>query len=150
MTIVLPNDRKSYEEFQTTLTAEKWDELRSNFPSMRGTLLLPKFKMEYETQLNDALKALGMTSAFSHMADFSKMVEEDASLFISEVKQKTYIDVNEEGTEAAAVTGVIMDTASAPANAPFLMDVNRPFFFIITDNKTGIVLFMGFVANPER
>ena len=119
MTIVLPNERKSYEEFQSTLTAEKWDELRSNFPSMRGTLLLPKFKMEYETQLNDALKALGMTSAFSDMADFSKMVEEDASLFISEVKQKTYIDVNEEGTEAAAVTGVIMDTTSAPADAPF-------------------------------
>ena len=75
--------------------------------------------MEYETQLNDALKALGMTSAFTDMADFSKMVEGDASLFISEVKQKTYIDVNEEGTEAAAVTGVQMDTASAPADAPF-------------------------------
>ncbi|MFS0690107.1 serpin family protein [Sporosarcina sp. 179-K 8C2 HS] len=149
MTIVLPNEQKSFEEFQTTLSAEKWDELRSNFGSMRGTLLLPKFKIEYETELNDALEALGMESAFTDRADFSKMVEGDDSLFISKVKQKTYIDVNEKGTEAAAVTGVQIEETSAPPDDPFVMDVNRPFFFVITDNETGVVLFMGFVVNPE-
>ena len=89
MTIVLPNEQKSYKEFQTTLSAEKWEGFQSDFKSMRGTLLLPKFKMEYETELNDALEALGMASAFTDSADFSKMVEGDASLLISKVKQKT-------------------------------------------------------------
>ena len=149
MTIVLPNEQKSYEEFQTLLSAEKWGVLQSDFKSMRGTLLLPKFKMEYETELNDALEALGMASAFTDSADFSKMVEGDASLLISKVKQKTYIDVNEEGTEAAAVTSVQMEATSAPVDDPFEMEVNRPFFLMITDDETGVILFIGFVANPE-
>jgi len=105
--------------------------------------------MSYETELNDALDALGMTSAFEEGANFSKMIEEDAPLFISKVKQKTFIDVNEEGTEAAAVTGVQMDATSAPADDPFVMEVNRPFFFAITDNETGAILFIGFISNPE-
>ena len=149
MTIVLPNEQKSFKEFQTTLSAEKWEEIQSDFKSLRGTLLLPKFKLEYETKLNEALEALGMASSFTDMADFSKMVEGDASLFISEVKQKTFIDVNEEGTEAAAVTGVQMDTTSAPADDPFVMEVNRPFFIAITDDETGNILFLGFIANPK-
>ncbi|WP_432363488.1 serpin family protein [Sporosarcina sp. UB5] len=148
MTIILPNEQKSFKEFQNSLSAEKWAELHSDFKSMRGTLLLPKFKMEYETELNGALETLGMASAFTDFANFSKMVEGDKSLFISKVKQKTYIDVNEEGTEAAAVTSVQMDTASAPVDDPFIMEVNRPFFFAITDDETGVVLFMGFVATP--
>ncbi|WP_336824330.1 serpin family protein [Sporosarcina sp. USHLN248] len=149
MTIVLPNEQKSFKEFKDTLSAEKWTALQSDFNSLKGTLLLPKFKMVYEAELNDALEALGMTSAFTDKANFSKMVEGDSSLFISKVKQKTYIDVNEEGTEAAAVTGISVDTASAPADDPFVMEVNRPFFFTITDDETGVVLFIGFVANPE-
>lgn len=149
MTIVLPNEQKSFKEFKDTLSAEKWTALQSDFKGLKGTLLLPKFKMEYETELNDALEALGMRSAFKDRADFSKMVEGDASLFISKVKQKTYIDVNEEGTEAAAVTGISVDTTSAPVDDPFVMEVNRPFFFAITDDETGVVLFIGFVANPE-
>ena len=149
MTIVLPNEQKSFDEFQAMLSAEKWEALQSDFKSMRGTLLLPKFKMEYETELNDALKSLGMASAFTDFADFSKMVEGDASLLISKVKQKTYIDVNEEGTEAAAVTSVQMEATSAPVDTPFEMEANRPFFLMITDDETGIVLFIGFVANPE-
>nr|WP_285847060.1 serpin family protein [Sporosarcina luteola] len=149
MTIVLPNEQKNFDEIKTTLSADKWDELSSNFRSMRGTLLLPKFKMAYETELNGALEALGMADAFTDRADFSKMVEGDVSLAISKVKQKTYIDVNEEGTEAAAVTGIQMEVASGPPDAPFVMDVNRPFFLAITDEETGIILFMGFIANPE-
>ena len=149
MTVILPNEGVGLDEFQSTLTNGKWEEIQSGMNSMRGTILLPKFKMSYETELNDALEALGMVSAFSDNADFSKMVEGDASLFISKVKQKTYIDVNEEGTEAAAVTGIQVDTASAPIDDPFVMDVNRPFFFAITDDVTGVVLFMGVVANPE-
>jgi len=149
MTVVLPNEGIGLDKFQSTLTSSKWEEIQSGMQSLKGTILLPKFKMSYETELNEALEALGMASAFTDTADFSKMVEGDASLFISKVKQKTYIDVNEEGTEAAAVTGISVDTTSAPVDDPFVMDVNRPFFFAITDDETGVVLFMGFVANPE-
>lgn len=149
MTIVLPNEGVGLDEFQSTLSSERWEEIQSGMYSTRGTILLPKFKMSYETELNDALETLGMTSAFEEGANFSKMIEEDAPLFISKVKQKTFIDVNEEGTEAAAVTGVQMDDTSAPADDPFVMDVNRPFFFAITDNETGAILFMGFISNPE-
>ncbi|MGG0670964.1 serpin family protein [Lederbergia citrisecunda] len=149
MTVILPNEGVGLEEFQSTLSSGKWEEVQSGMKSMKGTILLPKFKMSYETELNDALEALGMPRAFTDKADFSKMVEGDASLFISKVKQKTYIDVNEEGAEAAAVTGVQMDTASAPPDDPFVMDVNRPFFLAITDGETGAVLFLGVIANPE-
>lgn len=149
MTVVLPNEGVGLAEFQSTLSSEKWEDIRSGLKRMKGTILLPKFKLSYETELNGALEALGMASAFTENANFSKMVEGDASLFISKVKQKTYIDVNEEGTEAAAVTGIEVDMTSAPADDPFIMDVNRPFFFVITDEETGVVLFMGAIANPE-
>lgn len=149
MTVILPNEGVGLVEFQSKLSSGKWEEMQSGMNSMRGTILLPKFKMEYETELNDALEALGMTGAFEEGANFSKMIEEDAPLFISKVKQKTFIDVNEEGTEAAAVTGVMVSETSAPADDPFVMEVNRPFFFAITDNETGAILFMGFISNPE-
>ncbi|MFC5604999.1 serpin family protein [Sporosarcina koreensis] len=149
MIVVLPNEGVDLDEFHSTLTSEKWEEIKSDMNRTRGTILLPKFKMSYETELNDALEALGMSSAFEEGANFRKMIEEDAPLFISKVKQKTYIDVNEEGTEAAAVTGVQMDAGSAPPDDPFVMDVNRPFFFAITDDETGAILFMGLIANPE-
>lgn len=149
MTILLPREQKSFKAFQEIFSAEKWAALQSDFKKLQGTLQLPRFKVEYETELNSALENLGVATAFTDSADFSKMVEGDASLFISKVKQKTYIDVNEEGTEAAAVTGVQMDTTSAPVGDPFVMDVNRPFFFAITDEETGAILFIGSLANPE-
>ncbi|WHT48427.1 serpin family protein [Sporosarcina thermotolerans] len=119
-----------------------------NEKNTRGTILLPKFKLAYETELNEALKALGMKSAFKEGANFSKMIEGDESLLINRVKQKTYIDVNEEGTEAAAVTGVEVGVTSAPPDDPFIMEVNRPFFIAITDDETGAILFMGSISNP--
>lgn len=149
MTVVLPNEGVVLDEFQSTLTSDRWEEIQSGMKSLKGTILLPKFKLSYETELNEALESLGMASAFTNQADFSKMVEGDASLLISKVKQKTYIDVNEEGTEAAAVTGIQMDASSAPPDDPFVMEVNRPFFIAITDDESGVVLFMGLIANPE-
>ncbi|MCG7343575.1 serpin family protein [Sporosarcina sp. ACRSL] len=145
MTVIMPNDLS---EFTSTLSIERWEEIRASMTSTRGTILLPKFKLSYETELEDALKALGMTNAFTEMADFSKMVEEVTPLRISKVKQKTYIEVNEEGTEAAAVTGVQMEATSAPADDPFIMEVNRPFFIAITDEETGAIVFIGSIKNP--
>ena len=78
-----------------------------------------------------------MTTAFSEGANFSKMIQEDDPLWISQVKQKTFIDVNEEGTEAAAATSVEMVTESFNMDGPFRMEVNRPFLITITENKSG-------------
>lgn len=149
MTVVLPEKTLALEDFTGTLSTENWGLFQTAFNEREGTVLLPRFKMAYETELNGALEALGMTSIFTESANLSHMVEEDANLFISTVKQKTYIDVNEEGTEAAAVTGVQVGVTSAPADGPFHMEMNRPFFLMITDEKTGVVLFVGYVANPQ-
>lgn len=110
--------------------------------------MLPKFKMDYEVVLNEPLKTLGMIGAFDENANFSKMIKEKDLIWISEVKQKTFIDVNEKGSEAAA-TSVAIVTVSEPVNT-FLMEVNRAFFFTITHQPTGAILFMGSIADPSK
>ena len=101
--------------------------------------------------LNDPLKVLGMDIAFNPtLADFSRMASLEIlgkNLYIGEVIHKTFVEVNEEGTEAAAVTSVGVEATSAgPLPIPFIVD--RPFFFAIRDNQTKTVLFMGVVVNP--
>ena len=102
--------------------------------------MLPRFKLEYGVNLNDTLKALGMEIAFIGGADFSGMAP---NLLISEVKHKTFVEVNEEGTEAAAATGVTI-LESVPPD----FRVDRPFFFAIYDAETETILFMGTVTEP--
>ena len=98
--------------------------------------------------LNDPLKALGMKTAFADNADFSGIASEP--LCISQVKQKSYVAVNEEGTEAAAVTTVTMSANAVRMPPPdlFTMILDRPFFFVISDVGTGSILFMGIVNDP--
>src|SRR6185295_7871861 len=98
-------------------------------------LILPRFKVEYEVNLNDALKALGMSEAFdATRANFSGIAQE--RIYISEVKHKTFAEVNEEGTVAAAVTSVGIRVASVqPPQENFIMKVDRPFFVAIRDNQ---------------
>ncbi len=124
------------------------DKLLAGFMQREGTLFLPRFKLEYSVTLNDALQSLGMRRAF-HGADFSAMSDE--SLEVSEVKQKSYVEVNEEGTEAAAVTtGIMQTTAILQPQPPFEMVVDRPFFFVIVENRTQSVLFMGVVNDLSK
>lgn len=148
MKVFLPKKSSSLEEFEQLLTMDNWRAWNAEFRSRQGTILLPKFQLEYEAVLNDALEQLGMVTAFGG-ADLSRMVQGDGSLPITEVKQKTFIDVNEEGTEAAAATSVATGT-SAPAEGPFHMEVNRPFFIAIADEESGVILFLGSIANPEE
>ena len=150
MKVFLPKEDSSLEEFRKLLTNENWVAWNKEFDARQGTVLLPKFQLEYETLLNDALGKLGMGSAFEDTADFSKMIKEGDPLKISKVKQKTFIDVNEEGTEAAAVTSVEMVTESGSVDESFNMEVNRPFFFTITDDETDTILFMGAISNPQE
>jgi len=109
-------------------------------------LALPKFKIESEFGLGDALQAMGMTQAFSPDADFSGMTG-NRELHIGAVIHKAFVDVNETGTEAAAATAVIMELTMAPAE-PINVTVDRPFLFMIYDRPTGTILFMGRVVEP--
>jgi serpin B len=133
-------------EFMAGQTWEK--DIQSGFARREGSVTLPKFKIEYQVDLNGPLQSLGMKSAFDIHADFSGIADEPLS--ISEVKQKSFVDVNEEGTEAAAVTTMNMSAQflMMPENNPFVLVLDRPFFFVISDMNTGSILFMGVVNNP--
>ncbi|MFP3917573.1 serpin family protein [Lysinibacillus telephonicus] len=150
MKVFLPKKNVSLKEVEDELTQENWQKWSSQFTKKEGTLLLPKFKLEYEIELNDALKMLGMPTAFEKDADFSNMIQESVPLWISKVKQKTYIDVNEKGTEAAAATSIEVVTESAIISDSFYMNVNHPFIFSIVDDETGMILFLGSISSPKN
>ena len=148
MYLFLPDTNSSPAKLLADLNADKWrDKILPKFQNKEGTLLLPRFKLDCEVKLNDPLKALGMRQAFSNGADFSEMAV--GPLFVSEVKQKSFVEVNEEGTEAAAVTtvGVARAIAMEPPK-PFEMIVDRPFLFVIADDSTKSILFMGVIYDP--
>ncbi|HEU6448424.1 MAG TPA: serpin family protein [Verrucomicrobiae bacterium] len=149
MILVLPATDSGPQKVLAEFSGKDWQEsFLAKFSNRDGFLAFPKFKLDYEITLNDALKAIGMKRAFSAGADFSAMTEEP--LFISEVKQKSFVDVNEEGTEAAAVTTVTMVASVAIRKPPpFQMIVDRPFLFLIEDRETQTILFMGIVADPK-
>ena len=151
MYVFLPDEQTGLDQFEKDLTPENWDMWMKSFRVTPGDLKLPRFKVEWESDLNDALKALGMAEAFDSMrANFSLMTELKSGnkVYISEVKHKSWCEVNEEGTEAAAVTSVVGSMTSSVQPERFVMKVDRPFFFAIRDNVTGVVLFMGSVTNP--
>lgn len=122
-----------------------WSTLASSFSPLEVQLALPKFKFSYENKLNDELNDMGMGIAFTPAADFSGISV--APLTISEVKHKSFIEVNEEGTEAAAVTSVGMIMTSLPQVYTF--NVDRPFLFAIREVTTGLILFIGQVNDPS-
>jgi serine protease inhibitor len=150
MYVFLPDTNSSPEKLLSILTGDKWRRItKPGFKDRQGTLKLPKFKFEDSLPLNDPLKALGMKTAFDTTnADFSGIAP---ALSISAVLQKTFVEVKEEGTEAAAVTGISLPEESSieiPPPDPFEMIVNRPFLFLIEDDQTGVILFMGVVFDP--
>ena len=148
MYIFLPYRESDLNIFLDGLNIENWEHWISQFNEQEVFLSMPKFKLEYEKTLNNPLQSLGMGIAFAPgAADFSRMANLEAlgkNLYIGEVLHKAVVEVNEEGTEAAAVTSVGIRATSAP---PAFM-ANRPFFFAIRDNETKTVLFMGTVVEP--
>ncbi|CAH1227841.1 hypothetical protein PAECIP111891_06185 [Paenibacillus allorhizoplanae] len=148
MLIILPDESSSLGALHDKLWAdpERW---YKSFQSSRGEIKLPRLKIEYSEKLKEPLKAMGMTLPFDEIhADFSGIAPVPPNLFISAVTHKSFIEVNEKGTEAAAVTSVQMAGASAPIDEPFQMTINRPFFFAIEDRQTGVWLFVGSVVEP--
>jgi len=146
MYVFLPSGERDLNQLVGNLSSDEWNRLMSGFERKRGTIQLPKFTIEYEKSLKGVLSALGMAVAFEGGADFRAMSPE--RLYIGDVRHKTYVDVNEEGTEAAAVTAVTMLRASMPEPPEFKMVVDRPFLFAIRDNETGSVLFLGAIVDP--
>ena len=138
MTVVLPNSGTDINAFAESMTLEKWQSIGATMNEGETTLFLPRFKLEWKRTLNDDLAALGMGIAFT-AADFTRMSPRGNELVIDNVIQKTFVDVNEEGTEAAAVTSVGVTVTSAPA--PIRID--RPFLVAIRERLSGTVLFIG-------
>ncbi len=144
MTIILPRQDMDINQFVLSLTEEKLNDWMLELSMKEGSLALPRFKLEYETSLNEALQLLGIQDAFdARKADFSGM-SDNPGLVISNVKHKTFVEVNEIGTEAAAATGKTINIGPGPQ--PFVMDVNRPFVYMIRDRDTNTIFFIGRVT----
>jgi serpin B len=132
------------DELIQKLDAEAWAGWMEGLGDSRsGVLALPRFRIEYDVSLKDALTALGMGVAFTRGADFTRLFSAD-NTYLSRVIQKTFVDVNEEGTVAAAATMVgVVDTAMPPG-----VYVDRPFVFAIRERFSGTILFIGKVMDP--
>jgi len=149
MIILLSNEIDGLAGVEKSLTTEKLDEWTKGLRKQEVIVYLPKFKMTTEFELADYLKKMGMPDAFSlPPADFSGITGQK-DLFISNVIHKAFVAVDEEGTEAAAATAVTMRLTSAPA-PPKVFRADHPFIFIIRDNLSQSILFMGRVINPEQ
>lgn len=146
MTIAMPAEGTSINTFVSDLTPTSWQTLTATLGASSNDLYLPKFKLEWSDKLNDELQAMGMRQPFVEGgADFTRLSPSiGRDLFISEVKQKTFVDVNEEGTEAAAVTSVGIGVTSLPV----AIRIDRPFVFAIRERLTGTLLFLGKIVKP--
>ena len=145
MTILLPHQSVNIDAFIASITQDQWDQWMDSFEEKRIDVYLPKFKLEYERELNHDLTALGMGIAFSGQADFTNMYR-PGGLFISLVKQKAFVEVNEEGTEAAAATVVVVQLTAGPG--PLTIRMDHPFVFAIRERHSGTILFMGKIVEP--
>lgn len=146
MDVLLPDQQVTLSDLLAGLDAAEWRAAAGQLAEQTvDELALPRFELEWRAQLNDALMALGMGAAFGGDADFRPMSA--ANPWLDTVVHKTYLRVDEQGTEAAAVTGGAMIT-SVPAD-PLRFVVDRPFAFAISDTDTGTVLFLGTVADPR-
>ena len=146
MTVILPASGKTTSDVLDYLTTERLKNAIKNLQLQEVLVNLPRFKAECSYELNDPLKAMGMKNAFDDTADFSKISDE--ALSISAVIHKTYVEVTEEGTEAAAVTIIEIITTSMPDYPAFV--VNKPFLFLIREKGTGVILFAGKMGAVEK
>jgi len=147
MTILLPKPEVNIDSLIAQMNNETWNSWLGSFSEQEVNFYLPKFKLEYEISLNDVLSALGMSIAFDQgQADFTN-INSNGGLFISNVKHKTFVKVNEEGTEAAAVTSVEIGRTSIGSG--ITMNINRPFIFAIHEQRSGTILFIGKIVEPE-
>ena len=146
MVVLLPTAGTDINAFVASLDADRWNQIVTGMGESRVMVGMPKFRVEYEKALNEGLKALGMPTAFAPGgADFTPMSAiAGRDLFISSVRHKTFVEVDERGTEAAAVTKVTVGIVSAPPS----IRVDRPFVFAIRERFSGTILFVGKIVAP--
>ncbi len=151
MSILLPDYGISADSIISSMNKDSWSNLINSFSNdTEVNVYLPKFKIEYKKELIPDLTQLGMGVAFSGGADFTK-INKGGNLYISSVKHKTFIEVDEEGTEAAAVTSVTISYTSAGGGGDGSIEfrADHPYIFVIREQTTGAILFMGKVIEPE-
>ncbi len=149
MLVMLPDEGR-FEDFEGALDAAAFTSIRDSIQSATVDLTMPRFKYEYDLDLAKELAEMGMPAAFGGGADFSG-ISGSRDLFISNVIHKTFVQVDESGTEAAAATAVIMrKSAAIVEGGPVEVRVDRPFIFAIYDKRTGTTLFIGRVLNPAE
>ncbi len=146
MVIVLP-DADDFQAFELSLDGERMEGILDELARREVSLTMPRFEFDSEFSLSRALADLGMPAAFSSEADFSGMTG-GKDVFISDVLHKAFVSVDEEGTEAAAATAVVMKALSMPQE-PISLTLDHPFFFLIRDMETGTILFVGRVLDPS-
>ena len=148
MTVLVPGTGKTISGLIAAFNADNWKKWNDAMASNKVQVSLPRFKMSYENTLNDLLSSMVMADAFNPIvADFTG-INTGAGLYISEVKHKTMIDVNEEGTTAAAVTSVGVSTTAI--QIPLVININKPFVFVISEKTTGAILFTGRIMDPTK
>jgi serpin B len=146
MIVLLPHKTDGLPALEKKLNADLVNAVMGRLmPTSRLEVTLPKFKTTSEFSLKEALQALGMKQAFNNGADLSGLTG-SPDLKIADVVHKAFVDVNEEGTEAAAVTGVVVELKSAPP----AFNADHPFVFLIRDNRNGSVLFLGRIVDPSK
>ncbi len=144
MTLVVPRGETGLDEVVSRLAEGGWEELTEGLETRRVRVLLPRFRMEWERALNDPLGRMGMEVAFTPAANFSRMFP-GGGVWLGEVKQKSFVQVDEEGTEAAAATSVAVIQSMPPE-----VRADRPFLFAIRERLSGSVLFLGAVVEPPQ
>ncbi len=151
MYVLLPRAGRDLAELRAALTPDAWSEWTARMPLRPGRLELPRLKASHQARLNQALAARGMPAAFSPRADFGRLCAcAPGDVLISDVLHKAVVELSEEGTEAAAATAIIMKVTSvSPPLEPFEMIVDRPFLLAIADAGTGLLLFLGQIADVE-
>ena len=149
MTLLVPNEVDGLADLQKKLDADALESWLGAAVKQKVRVALPRFEIDppQAMKLQPALSALGMADAFTGDADFSGITQEDR-LYIDEVFHKAFVKVNEEGTEAAAATAVVMTKESAVIEDTKSVVADRPFIFLIRDEKSGMILFMGRVERP--
>jgi serpin B len=147
-TIILPNEGNTIESIMDNFDFAKWNQLQNGLHNGKVIVGLPKFKLEQEFMLNKTMGTLGMKKAFTDSAELTG-ISKPGNIYVSFVKQNTFVALDEEGTEAAAVTTIGVGlTSVGPGSTPkFICD--RPFAIIISEKTSNTILFMGKIMNPE-
>lgn len=152
MYVMLPAEGIDGSQFSQAVSSGSWESWLAHSKRVEGSVQLPRFKVDYDAELKTPLSALGMESAFDqNRAEFELVHTDRPPVWIDRVIHRAMAEVNEEGTEAAAVTATTLAFMSMPRKPPrtFTMIVNRPFLAVIRDLATGTILFMGWIADPQ-